>query len=405
MPDVTQEVRFMPIVPEPALISALKRSAAPVECARSLPPPCYHDPDVLAFERDAVFLSGWIGVGRSDRWREPGSYSAISVAGVPVIVLRGDDGVLRAFANSCQHRGMRLLEGEGRVAHIRCPFHAWTYSGRGDLLSAPGMRATPGFDPASCSLPEFRVAETAGFAFVCLDQNTPELSLWLTDFQGLHAQWSLADLRTARRTEFDVACNWKLFIEVFNEYYHLPSVHPDSISQKYRKPDPADPVGGMFTTQFGETQENPALLTGTLDRALPAIPTLEGRNAQGTRYTWIYPNTTFAASVDSLWMFEVFPLGADRCRVGMTVCFTPQAMALDDFDSRAQAYFDRFDLALAEDIPALEGQQAGLSSPFATQGPFAELEPSVANFARWYAERVLTHAGELPLPAGTVDDH
>lgn len=141
---------------------------------------------------------------------------------------------------------------------------------------------------------------------------------------------------TARRTEFEVACNWKSYIEVFNEYYHLPTVHPDSITHLYDTPDDTDIVSGNYTTQFGTTQGTAALLDDARDKILPPIKTLDGRNRQGTRYTWTYPNMTFAASIESVWMFDVYPIAPGRSRVGMTICFTPEAMQLPDYEARAK---------------------------------------------------------------------
>jgi phenylpropionate dioxygenase-like ring-hydroxylating dioxygenase large terminal subunit len=191
--------------------------------------------------------------------------------------------------------------------------------------------------------------------------------------------------------EFEVQCNWKTFIEVFNEYYHLPMVHPDSINWLYPEPDAIDAVNGQFTTQFGATEGAAALLENAQQYALPIAQGLKGRAAKGTRYTWIYPNTTFALSQDSMWMYQAFPLSADRCRVIQTICFPVESVALDDFDDRARHYYARIDAALDEDLPFLKQQQVGLNSKFARQGRFAALEPSVGKFAYWYAQQLLKH--------------
>jgi phenylpropionate dioxygenase-like ring-hydroxylating dioxygenase large terminal subunit len=191
--------------------------------------------------------------------------------------------------------------------------------------------------------------------------------------------------------EFEVQCNWKTFIEVFNGYYHLPMVHPDSISWLYPEPDAVDAVEGQFTTQFGATDGAAALLEDTQQYALPPAQGLQGRAAKGTRYTWIYPNTTFALSQDSMWMYQAFPLSADRCWIMQTISFPAESVALDDFDERARHYYERIDAALAEDLPFLQQQQVGLNSKFARQGRFAALEPSVGKFAYWYAQQLLKH--------------
>jgi len=178
-------------------------------------------------------------------------------------------------------------------------------------------------------------------------------------------------------------------MEVFTEYSHLPMVHPDSINWLYPEPEAVDIVKGQYTTQFGATEGAAALMADSQQHALPAVSELQGREAKGTRYTWIYPNLTFALSQDSMWIYQAFPLAEDRCRVIQTICFPADSVALDDFEQRAQYYYDRIDAALAEDLPFLEQQQLGLNSPFSKPGRFGTLEPSVGKFAYWYAQQLL----------------
>jgi phenylpropionate dioxygenase-like ring-hydroxylating dioxygenase large terminal subunit len=367
----------------------LARVEPPFDSSDTLPPVCYTDPDIYERELESVFRTSWIGVGRADRWKAPGDYAAFKLAGIPIIVLRGKEGELRAFANSCRHRGTQLLEGEGNCRRIICPFHSWTYALDGRLIGAPKMEHTRDFDETDYGLVTVRAATCDGFAFVCFDEATPGLDEWLGDFSDLHRPWSLAGLVSTRRREFDVACNWKLFLEVFNEYYHLPYVHPKSLNGIYDLPDEADEIAGNYATQFGTTRGTGGLLENTQDEPFPTIETLRDRNRQGTRYSWTFPNMTFAAGTEAIWVYEAYPLAPDRTRVGMTLCFPAATVARPDFEARAQHYYDRFDTALAEDIPMLERQQAGLSSPFARQGRYSYLEPSVATFAFWYAQKLL----------------
>ena len=132
------------------------------------------------------------------------------------------------------------------------------------------------------------------------------------------------------------------------------------------------------------------MLQTSQEKPLPLMPGLTGREAAGVRYTWIFPNMTFAAGVDALWIYEAYPLSAGRCLVYQTACFPPETLARDDFDERVEAYYQRLDAALDEDIPALVNQQRGLSSPGARQGRFQPLlEPNVAGFAEWYAQEMM----------------
>ena len=357
--------------------------------ASGIPPACYADDALLPLERAALFRRGWLAVGLADRWREAGDFAALEIGGVPLIVVRNKAGRLKAFANSCRHRGSELLAGSGNCRKIRCPFHWWTYDLDGRLKVYPRMETARDFDPADYGLVEFALETRAGLAFVSFEPDPPSLDAWLGNFGELHAPWRLDDLAVTRVREFDVDCNWKTFIEVFNEYYHLPAVHPDSINWLYPEPDPPEPASGEFVTQFGPTEGAAALLAGDQQEALPAGPGLEGRYRQGTRYTWVFPNLTFAASQDSLWMYQAFPLAADRSRIVQTVAFPSTSVALGDFDRRVEHYYRRIDAALDEDLPFLLRQQRGLASPFARPGRFGALEPCVGGFAYWYARRML----------------
>lgn len=370
------------------LAADLAQVRAPAASSPTLPPGVYADEGVYDIERESIFRAGWMGLGRGDRWANPGDYSALELAGLPTIVIRGENHELAAFSNTCSHRSSQILVGDGSCRHIRCPFHFWTYGLDGHLMGAPKMTKTPDFDKADHALTAFHVAEREGFAFISFDEEPPDIDDWLGDFSLVHAPWSLGDLRTSRRREFEVACNWKSFTEVFNEYYHIPYVHPSSIDGIYDHPDDPDVVIGHFATQFGTTTGTGGLLEDTQDDTLPPIPGLEGRPLTGTRYTWLFPNITFAAGSEAMWMYEVYPISPDRTAVAQTVCFPPSTIERQDFAEKAELYYERFDVALDEDVPILEQQQKGFGSRFAKQGKFSYLEPSVASFACWYAARL-----------------
>ncbi|MCS5677251.1 MAG: aromatic ring-hydroxylating dioxygenase subunit alpha, partial [Acidimicrobiales bacterium] len=253
------------------LANELVACRQPADQAATLPASCYVDPVVYQIEADTVFRQGWVGVGRWDRWSEAGDYSAIDLAGVPVVVIRDNESQLRAFANSCSHRSAEVMVGDGTCSRMRCPFHAWTYALDGRLVAAPSMHRTENFERADHGLHEFAVAERHGFVFVSLEETPTPIDDWLGDFSEVHAPWPLADLVTTRRREFMVSCNWKGFAEVFNEYYHLPYVHPGSIDDTYNEPDNPENVVGAWSTHFGTTVGTGGLLEADQHRALPVI--------------------------------------------------------------------------------------------------------------------------------------
>ena len=376
------------MIPVEDLGMPLRAAIGAISEASTLPPACYTGTEALAAEESGLLRQSWLGIGRSDEWREPGDYSTFELAGTPVIVLRDEDRRLRAFANTCRHRGTRLLEGRGNAGRIRCPFHGWTYGLDGTLRGATRMGATRGFRRADMGLVGLRTAERGSFAFVALDDGTPPIDEWLGAFDDLHSPWRLDELVTTRRRELEVACNWKLFLEVFNESYHLEFVHAATFGGIYLEPELPDAVGGCVQSSFSPTAGTGGLKADEQAHVLPPMPGLGPRERAGTRYTWIFPSLTFAAGSEALWAYAARPLGPGRCRVTQWVCFPPATVEVPGFREKAERYYTRMDEALAEDIVVLERQQRGMDSPLALPGRWSDLEHGAAAFAAWYAERM-----------------
>ncbi len=362
----------------------------PLDQAWSLPPVVYTDDAIARYENEMIFRRQWLCLGRVDQLKTAGDYICLDFAGQSLILLKDKGGVIRAFANTCRHRGARLLDGSGHISGIRCPFHSWAYKLDGKLAGAPHMDAVDGFCKSDFVLFSYHVKTDHGFIFVCLARDAPDFHTVMADFSDIHSPWPIETLVSKRTRCFEVDCNWKTFIEVFNEYYHLPFVHPDSIDDVYHKPDAGDVVRGYFSTQFGSTKGTGGLLQTTQQNPLPLMPGLSGREAAGVRYTWMFPNLTFAVGVDAMWVYEAYPVTASRCMVRQTACFPPETIKQNGFEDKVQAYYHRLDAALDEDIPALVNQQNGLSHPDAKPGRFQpDLEPNVARFANWYAEQMM----------------
>lgn len=373
------------------LADQLRLSVGSWRSARTLPPDCYVSEAVQAAERQAIFGQGWVGVGRSDRWPHAGDFAAVDISGVPIVIVRDSSGELRALANTCSHRASQIVTGEGNARRLRCPFHYWTYDLGGRLVAAPSMADTPGFDGemADLCLTSYPLVEWHGFVMVSLEPNPVAIDDWYSGFAELHQPWPVGDLVTVRRREFTVSCDWKAFAEVFNEYYHLPYVHPSSIDDIYLEPDEPEEVQGAFATQFGLTDGTGGLLSTETERILPTMPGLDGRAARGVRYTWLFPNIVIALGAEVMWMYEVYPDGVGRCRCAQVVAAPAATLETGGFQKRIEAYCRRFDLAIDEDIPVLEQQHRGQRSPHGKRGRYSYLEPCVAKFGDWYARRLL----------------
>ena len=375
---------------EKKLLERIKLCKLALLQRRSLPFECYWEDSILIQEQKLIFSNQWLGLGRADRLETSGEYEVFELCGQALVLIRDQDNILRLYANTCRHRGAKLLDGTGQCQAISCPFHGWTYTLDGNLKYAKTMSENPNFDFSEHSLIEYKLKELQGFLFAFLGNQPTDLDSQLGDFSELHQPWSLNELITTRREVFEVQCNWKAFLDVFNEYYHLSNIHPTSIDNLYIKPEEADKTTGDYASQFGFTTGTGALLEAHQSNALPKMENLGDPWNLGARYSWVFPNMTFAASQEAIWVYEANPITSQSCQVRQSICFPKNTTELPDFQEKSQAYYQRLDDALDEDIYALENQQKGLNKSPSLQGQFSTLmEANVATFAQWYANKII----------------
>lgn len=183
-------------------------------------------------ERRNVWLKTWQIVGRADELPKPGDWKVYSILDQSWIVVRGLDGKIRGFVNSCRHRGNALCQGKGHSARFTCKYHMWTYATDGKLLAVARPDLVPDIDKAEHSLIEVPVDTFAGFVFLNPDQGAAPLAEYLTQdvIDGL-APYKLNEMIPVGmdvREELD--CNWKVVMDAFSEGYHILGVHPELLS-------------------------------------------------------------------------------------------------------------------------------------------------------------------------------
>ncbi len=373
---------------DPRHYAAVRRSLLDAE---TMPPWCYTAEAFYRRELERVFRRAWNFLGAADQLSDDGDYRALTFAGVPLFVVRDADGTLRAFANACRHRGTELLEGTGNCRVVACPYHSWTYALDGRLIAAPEMEQTGGFDPADFGLVPIRLETWGGFVFVNFDPEAPPLAAWLGDLPDRVAPYRLDDMACVRRKEYEMACNWKLFVENAKESYHIGTVHRRTIN-RYASAQTSgywvEAANGQYCTTFAQHVGSMALLKG--DAGFPTIESLAGRReAGGTSAPLIYPSTYLACTIDCAWYLELHPLGPARTRLIHGALFPKARLARPDFAATVQNYYKRWDITIEEDIAASERQQRGLDSPLARPGRFSHREPLVHEIDNWVLDRVL----------------
>ncbi|MGH7125195.1 MAG: aromatic ring-hydroxylating oxygenase subunit alpha [Stellaceae bacterium] len=362
------------------------KARLPVLEAETLPPWCYTSQRFYDREVERAFKTSWNFIGREDELPKAGDYAAYDLVGEPVLIVRDRAGVLRAFANSCRHRGTRLLDGDGNCRGIVCPYHGWTYGLNGELLGAAGMEETRGFDKKAYGLHPIRLETWEGFVFVNLSADTVGLREYLGDLPQALESYRLADMVCVRRRDYDLACNWKIYLENAMEDYHTPYVHRQSIGAQHTMPEPSRGAWGGVHMGADKTI---AVLAEDIAHAFPPIPSLAGKAAAGTYFLVLYPSTFFALTQDCMWWLQQFPQGPARTRVVIGSCFPRSTAARSDFAESAAYYYRRWDKSLPEDNAISERQQAGLQSSFASPGRLSVREPMVRDIANWILDRVL----------------
>jgi Rieske 2Fe-2S family protein len=358
----------------------------------ALPRAMYVDASAWERERERVLLREWTCVGRRrdlglDR---PDQVAVVDVLGESLLVASDADGVLHGYYNVCRHRGSQLFPAAPgdklptcAARSIRCPYHSWTYALDGSLLRAP--HTEPGeIDPSEFGLHPVGVAEWGGFVFV---HPTPEKAEPLTSTVGRAdatlANYDLGSLVTGLVLTYDVAANWKVLAENYNECYHCGPVHPE-LSRLV----PSFAGGGRgLEWDAGIPHRDGAwtfTMSGTTDRApLPGLTAQERVRHKGEL---VYPNLLLSCSADHVAAFVLSPVAADRTLVDCRLLFAANAVASPSFDPSDAGDF--WDMVNRQDWAICESVQRGMSSRAYTHGWFAPMEDDSADIRRWLLPRL-----------------
>lgn len=352
--------------------------------ASTLPPQCYTSDEFFERELDRCFLPHWQFVGREEQLAEPGQFFCHEGVGGSIIVLRNRAGELKAFANSCRHRGARLLTGSGSCRRIVCPYHCWAYQLDGDLIAAPGMGETKNFELSDYPLLEIRLDTWAGFIFINYQPDPASLLDQLGNMPDKFNGHSCEDMRFTGKLEFEIDSNWKLLVENALEAYHTGSVHRQTLGQQDSR---AINTSAGWTGLQVLDEQSVATLSGK-EKPFPHIVGLGEEAGSGAYFTVLYPSTQFVFAQDCIWWLAFDPAAVDRTRLSIGACFPQSTIALPDFEDRVKLYFDRWQRATAEDNAICEMQHQGqkFSRP---PGRFSADEFAVHALSNWVLDQVL----------------
>jgi choline monooxygenase len=193
--------------------------------AATVPAAWYRDPVVLAREQERLFARTWQLVGHRDQLARPGDFFTCTVAEEPVLVAREGE-TTRALSNVCRHRAGPVATGTGNRKVFTCGYHGWSYGPDGRLLGTPEWEGVQDFDPSGTRLPCFRVEGWGPLLFVNLDPEGPALRDVLGPIPEETRGFPFERARFYKRLDYEIGCNWKVYVDNYLEGYHIPVVHP-----------------------------------------------------------------------------------------------------------------------------------------------------------------------------------
>jgi Rieske 2Fe-2S family protein len=348
----------------------------------------YSSAAVFADERERIFFADWLCIGRSEEVPTTGDYLVRDVAGESVFAVRNRDGELRAFYNVCAHRGTKLLDDEPACGHlgkaVKCPYHAWSYDLDGRLLATPNVYEDEAFERSDYPLHPIAVGESGGFVFVSLadaprplDAALRESNETITDFE----RFRLSELRVARRIVYEVAANWKVVVENYNECLHCPTIHPELVQ--------VVPMYRLGEVWDGETRDggNPmrdgaTSFTVSGSSGLPKFPDLLPEDYGMYYGVFQFPNLMVNLHPDSVMTYRLEPHGPAATTVTSEFLFRPEAIADPSFDPAPTV--ELWDLISRQDWAVCERAQIGVSSRSFRSGVYPRKDRLLFDFnERW----------------------
>ncbi|WP_371225593.1 aromatic ring-hydroxylating oxygenase subunit alpha [Roseovarius sp. 2305UL8-3] len=281
---------------------------------RGLPAWSFFSPEMLELEKDMLFRRHWQVVCHTSDIPEPGDFITLDVVGERALVVRGQDGVVRAFHNLCRHRGSRVVADEkGHCkSAIICPFHGWVYNLDGTLRGAAQPASLPEFDPVDMGLKPIEMDIWQGFVFVRFQPGPqPAISQVMARFDDEVAQYALETLEPTGEGFYteEIEANWKCVRDVDNEGYHVPMAHP-GLQDLYGPNYFDEPFQDGTSRSFASFREGNGRLWSV--RAYKSVleppARLDAEHKNAWLYYGVFPNFVFGLYPDSVIFYQEFPL-------------------------------------------------------------------------------------------------
>ena len=330
-------------------ILASYNDQAPLSEASTIPAPWYVDSRIAELENLTVFSKTWQVIGRADQVEKPGQFVTATVAGEPIVAVRGTDGRLRAFFNVCRHHAAKVVtEPCGIASILHCPYHGWNYGLDGSLKGMPEFDGVKNFERQENGLVPVKVETWEAFIFVNLDAQAEPLADFLGALAKRCAPLGLSNLNFFDRRVYDIACNWKVYVDNYLDGgYHVPHLHKGLSSVLDYK---------QYTI---ENEDRYCLQSSPMVASDEDADTGATRKGDRARYFWQYPNFMINCYEGYMDTNLVIPIDVDHCRVVFDFYFSDISESRREYNAQSIAVGDRVqdeDLGICEDV------QRGLKS-------------------------------------------
>lgn len=367
-----------------AIKDEVQKTLSPLDEARHLPGEIYTSPEVLALEKERMFMKDWLCMARLEEIENPGDYITFRVLDEPVLIARAEDGEVNAFANVCRHRGVEVATGQGNVKEFSCPYHGWLYDLKGHLQGVPFMKNVKDYDFQNCRLKTLRTAVWAGFIFISFNPDVEALEDYVKDFDNAFGLLKMEECRLADKLVADLDCNWKLVVENFMDIYHVQTIHTDTFG------------GAIKLEDFNfETKKR-----GFFSAFYDAAPMVIGQESLFGKMPWMdkypesfactgimAPNLQMFARCDDVQPFVIWPLAPDKTRVIVYTLMPEKNFEDPEFDKKLKDYVDFMVQVVGEDEEMVRSLQNGVGSRSFEPGPMSYLETSIHHLIKYNLER------------------
>jgi phenylpropionate dioxygenase-like ring-hydroxylating dioxygenase large terminal subunit len=412
---VNQQFALAVMPPHSAMRAHVQELLAARRKLFTLPQAFYTDPEIFKLDLEAVFYRRWIFAGPECEIPSPGDYFTLSIGPTPIVVLRDQAGAVKAYFNTCRHRGSKIcLADKGSVRRLVCPYHQWTYDLSGKLVANGQMHE--GFDRAEYSLRPVHARTAGGTIYICLASEPPDFDVYGPAIEPYLAPHDLSNAKLAHQTSVVVKGNWKLVMENSRECFHCPAKHHELMHfflHQYDYADPrSDPVISAFWERCSTLGLKSTASSGEEFRIsrLPLIKgavslTMDGKPAVarvlGTMPTsdagsvrWVhFPSTFNHALADYAVLVRMLPISPQESLFTTNWLVHRDAEEGRDYD--LQRLIQVWSATNDQDKALVERNQEGVNSVGYLPGPYSQYaEQGVIEFVEWYCAKLGAYLGE-----------